>query len=318
MMRVYFKLLRSFFALTTAGFLAVNSLAFSYVVKKGDTLSELAYRHIDHKVYGPKGSLKKLLASNPDIKSSDLILVGQNINIPLPYKRDIASVPEMQGERTPLAKPKQSLYLGTYLGNASISSKDTVTGSTEKAASNIGQGFHAVWTQHWSDNLSFFVVGSLKRYKFSVGRGRTLADESVTQAYVGTGLNIKVSDRVTMTPGLGIGESLILSSLSTNALEIKKAVIPAASLSTKVDLVKFKSGYTLHSNLRLGALLPKTHTDYKTELGTFGQLGVGSGFNVKGMRVNVETSYTHRSIDVGTAEQTSKDLGITLGVGWSF
>ena len=45
-----------------------------YVVKKGDSLSEIAKAH--------HTTVKKLMALNPSIKSADKILIGQKIKLP--------------------------------------------------------------------------------------------------------------------------------------------------------------------------------------------------------------------------------------------
>jgi hypothetical protein len=64
------------------GTLSLVSTAFattSYIVKKGDTLSQLAQDHIGDPVYGKDGSLKKALVINPDIKNPDKIYVGDEL-----------------------------------------------------------------------------------------------------------------------------------------------------------------------------------------------------------------------------------------------
>jgi LysM repeat protein len=53
---------------------AAAASAKTYVVKKGDTLSEIAKAH--------NTTVKKLMAANPAIKSADLIEVGQKIKLP--------------------------------------------------------------------------------------------------------------------------------------------------------------------------------------------------------------------------------------------
>lgn len=45
-----------------------------YVVKTGDTLSEIAVRN--------KTTVHKILAANPDVKSADKIFVGQKLRLP--------------------------------------------------------------------------------------------------------------------------------------------------------------------------------------------------------------------------------------------
>jgi hypothetical protein len=64
------------------GTLLLVSTAFattSYIVKNGDTLSQLAKDHIGNPVYGKNGSLKKALVINPDIKNPDKIYVGDEL-----------------------------------------------------------------------------------------------------------------------------------------------------------------------------------------------------------------------------------------------
>lgn len=46
----------------------------TYVVKKGDTLSEIASAH--------KTTVKKLMALNPEIKKADTVYVGQKLKLP--------------------------------------------------------------------------------------------------------------------------------------------------------------------------------------------------------------------------------------------
>lgn len=215
-------------------------------------------------------------------------------------------------------KKTHSLSLGFSSSVSSISSTDNSTNSTEKATSDNGYGVSATWTHLWTDRLSYFVTGSIKKYSFIMGTGRTLTDSDLSHSYIGTGLNIKLGDRITLIPGLGIGESLILSSTGGTSFEIKKASIPTVSLSSKIDLLKFDSGFSFYTNLRAGALSPTSQSGYKTELGHYEQIGFGSSFGLWGSQMNINTSYTQRKLDVGTATQTSKDLGISVGVGWSF
>lgn len=46
----------------------------TYIVKKGDTLSEIAVAH--------KTTVKQIMALNPEIKSANKILVGQKLRMP--------------------------------------------------------------------------------------------------------------------------------------------------------------------------------------------------------------------------------------------
>ena len=145
----------------------------------------------------------------------------------LKEERNLASISQQE-----LTKPKtNNLSFGVFSEAASISSTDTSSGVTEDAAANLGYGAYVLWSRKWSERGSYFVVGSLKSYSFDVGSGRTLVDSNVTQGYVGAGLSMKLGSRVSMGVGLGLGESLILTSGGNSNLEIEKVTIPAASVS---------------------------------------------------------------------------------------
>ncbi|HET9239441.1 MAG TPA: LysM domain-containing protein [Oligoflexus sp.] len=69
-------------SLTLLAFLTQNAAwAKTYNVKKGDTLSHIAAREFGQPIYGPKGSLRKLLEKNPEIQNPDRIRPTQAIRL---------------------------------------------------------------------------------------------------------------------------------------------------------------------------------------------------------------------------------------------
>lgn len=69
-------------SLTLLAFLIQNAAwAKTYNVKKGDTLSHIAAREFGRPIYGPKGSLQKLLQKNPGIQNPDRIRPSQVIRL---------------------------------------------------------------------------------------------------------------------------------------------------------------------------------------------------------------------------------------------
>jgi LysM repeat protein len=69
-------------SLALLAFLTQNAAwAKTYSVKKGDTLSQIAAREFGRPIYGPKGSLQKLLQKNPEIQNPDRIRPTQVIRL---------------------------------------------------------------------------------------------------------------------------------------------------------------------------------------------------------------------------------------------
>lgn len=212
----------------------------------------------------------------------------------------------------------QSFSAILYSGVSSLASTDKTSGTSEKAVSSLGYGIGVVWSHLWTKRVSFFAIGTLKKFDFKTSSARSLSEASSTQSYIGTGLNIKLGDRFTLTPGLGMGESLILNSDGGTQLSIDKISIPTISLGTKVKLYKFKSGFSFDLNLRGGILLPTSQKGYKSEQGQYYNLSIGSNYDLNGKNLFINTGITNRELEVGDAKQISKDLGISVGVGWSF
>lgn len=57
-----------------------SAWAVTYVVRKGEVLSEIIYRDIPGRIYGKNGNLAKILQLNPEIKDPNKIVDGQKIN----------------------------------------------------------------------------------------------------------------------------------------------------------------------------------------------------------------------------------------------
>jgi hypothetical protein len=215
-------------------------------------------------------------------------------------------------------KPTQALFVGLYSGIASISSVDTTANAKAEATASLGYGLTLAWTHFWTDKISFFAVGSLKKFDFKVASNRTISKGSVTHGYVGAGVNFKLGERFVMTPGLGVGESLILNSNGGNSLFIDKINIPTISLSTKTKLTSFKNGFSFDLKTRVGLMLPTDQKGIKTKTGYYYNLGLGSSYDLSGKMLLIDASYTGRKLKIGTANQGSKDIGLSVGVGWSF
>lgn len=127
-----------------------------------------------------------------------------------PGQRGLASIEDKPKKKT------HAFYVEFYSGAVNISSTDLTSNVSEKAFSKMSNAINVVWSHLWTDNVSYFFVGSLKRHDFEVSNNRTISDTNVIQHYIGTSLRFKLSDRISLSPGLGLGQSLILSSSGAN------------------------------------------------------------------------------------------------------
>ncbi len=257
--------------------------------------------------------MKASLAKKDPIKNTPHLIESKS--------RLPASVEKSEEKKKEIKAPKksiQTLAIGFYSGIASIASTDTVSNVKETAVSDLGYGLTFSWSHHWSEKTSFFAVGSLKKFDFRVADNRTISKASVTHGYVGTGIDFKLGNRFSLAPGVGIGESLVLNSNGGAELSIDKINIPTLSLSTKTKLITFKSGFSFDLNIRAGSMLPTNQKGYKTETGYYYNIGLGSNYDLSGKKLFIDTGMTSRKLKIGPADQSSKDLGLNVGLGWTF
>jgi LysM repeat protein len=64
--------------------ISAKAYGLTHIVQKGEALSKLAQKFIPGRVYGPTGSLKKIVALNPHLKNPNVILPGQEVFLGIP------------------------------------------------------------------------------------------------------------------------------------------------------------------------------------------------------------------------------------------
>lgn len=109
---------------TLSLFVAISGFAQeTYVVKKGDTLSQLVKRMFPHdSLYGSQGKLAEILSQNPQIKNPHLIFPGHKIILPIPIVKE--SVPAQEEvvlfTESPMVNRHVSFLEGTEDWNISL------------------------------------------------------------------------------------------------------------------------------------------------------------------------------------------------------
>src|SRR5262245_20657026 len=116
------KTIQAIVASTMAGLLPASSFARDYTVQKGDTLSYISGKHVSKPVYGPNGSLKRVIDLNTEtVANPDVIEPGQIIVLPGPGSDSASPVaqasevspaqPVPQAEPIPAAPIEESEYV---------------------------------------------------------------------------------------------------------------------------------------------------------------------------------------------------------------
>lgn len=306
------------------------SLTFAdvYVVRPGDTASDILFKNVEGRIYGRNGNLLKLLEHNPHIGDPNNIVPGETLRFPKEFnlltnkgKPEHQPPFKVEKQANKVAEEQvnyQSLLIGLSLSSRSLSATESATGENEIAASDLAYGASIKWVHKWSDRFNFFLNGSISKYNFSVSEGKSLKEESLTKTYGGVGISYKYSNKHNFEVEAGLNETLLLTSNSNTELEIEKVVIPKLTVSGAHTLTSFNSGYGLKAFWGLGAFLPSSQPSYDTELTSFWKLGASSYYEKNGETFSISFSYGQESIETDDIEQTNKEITISAETGVKF
>ena len=221
-----------------------TTLAASYVVKRGDTLSGIAHRNFSGKVYGKYGSLNKLLGLNPNLTDPDLIYPGQMLNLSKDElilghtdaqkaKIEDSMEPKKSGPQNGALSSDEksrtfaqvednrqtasiaggdeysSFQITAGLGQSRLDSTDSSTNAKSVLGSTFSPQIDAKWTQNWASGLRTFLGAGIKKESFqTTSSTHTLSGENpvLTNFELGAGL--------WNTPSFNLDLSLGLESFS--------------------------------------------------------------------------------------------------------
>ena len=324
--------------------ISVKGTARTYVVKDGDTLSDILYKKVPGRIYGPGNSLEKARLLNPNLISVHRVTPGEVLTLPegigkytqfeiargLAENDNYVESKQVKNEKREKLASKlpmqkvlekdlhQSFFFGLRLNNESLAATEKQSGEKEISTSDLAYGAFFRWSHKWNGKFDFFFDASISKLKFDVSDGKTLEEDSMTKAYGGVGIRYKLTPSHSFEIGTGLGESFLLNSKTATELKISKVVIPSISVSGNHIFKKFDSGYGLSGFWRLGALLPTSQSGFDTELGNYWSVGTGSFYETGGKTFNISISYGQRSVETDDIEQTNKDISISAGVGFEF
>ncbi len=323
---------------------SVKGTAMTYVVKDGDTLSDILYKKVPGNIYGSNNNLDKAKLLNPNLISIHRVTPGEVLTLPQGIGKytqfEIASgiaqednyveskqvkneKREKIASKLPMQKVlekdlHQSIFFGLRLNNESLAATEKQSGEKEISTSDLSYGAFFRWSHKWSDTLNLFFDASISKFNFDVSNGKTLKEDGLTKAYGGVGIRYNLTPSHSFELGTGLGESFLLNSKTATELEIDKVVIPSISVSGNHTIKKFDSGYGLNGFWRLGTLLPTSQSDFDTEFGNYWSVGTGSFYETGGKIFNISISYGQRSVETDDIEQTNKDISISAGIGFEF
>jgi LysM repeat protein len=305
---------------------AAGAESITYIVKKGDTLSEIAHKNIPGPIYGRNGSLDKILSFNPQIKNPNKIYVGAVINLDTPSLRSVAEEhpPEGPARIELLPEVPEKKTYGEFSVRAGmeffrLNSTDNTTGANATVLSNMNPTVALNWKQHWSDAWATNFRLNYESVNLQNPSPRTMTSSNVGAYGFGVGVERSFSDSFTLIGSLGYDQEFFLESASTQTLTLDTIAIPSASLAARFDF--YKRNLT---NVGLEA----TYSYLSTGSNSLYAVSTGSAYS--GMLywhqelsssktvLTGEVFYRQQSQNTSLVTQTQTDVGGVLGLTWVF
>ena len=299
------KLSRPLFIISTiAGIGTQSASAFTYIAKKGDTLSDVLYQNDFKPIYGANGALEKTLKINPDIKyengnkifpGTKIVLSGKVVsgnyalqtgkrNYVLKTTQEetvVEAVPPVEIPFENTTREVSDIFNQTFFWQLSpsvswkdLEAKDSNANQNANATilSDMSYGASVLYGMRFNQDLDVYTHLFLESVKFSSANSVNIVKKNI----VTTDLSVGVFYKKKMHVEVGVGDELFLTSPNSTSVEIKKVSLPQVKADYKNEFYQFQEASLLYA-LTGKALLPRSAPGIDPKF----SYGVGAGIEAK-------------------------------------
>lgn len=291
-----------------AGFSTQSASAYTYIAKKGDTLSDVLYENDYKPIYGKGGALEQTLKINPNIKyekgnkifpGTKIILsgnivpgnyalhtVGTNSVLkltevePTVEKNDPVVIPEAASAVNHVREVSDIFnQIFFWQISPSVSWKELVAkdsnvsqNSNATALSDMSYGGTVVYGMRFSPDLDIYSSFFLEAVNFSSDNSINIVKKNIVTSSLGVGVFYKKKFQVEA----GMGDELFLTSPNAASIEIKKVSMPHFKSAYKNEFYQFQEASLLYA-VSGKVLLPRSAPGIDPKL----SYGAGAGIEAK-------------------------------------
>ncbi|QLY24965.1 LysM peptidoglycan-binding domain-containing protein [Bdellovibrio sp. KM01] len=285
-MKSFGRLLLSASFFVTSSVTAGEIRSSLYIVKTGDTLSNIADRVRGGHTYGKGENLEKILILNPHLKLGRAIGPGEQILIPVNDLRNVAAeetpkpapvaspapvavavaVQVPQPQQTPVATEEDDVnhHFAVKAGYqfTTLEANDNVTHTKAELNSDHDITAAATWSQKWSDGFKSLFSFSARNIEFqpSTNSAKKISNASKSLLGVGFGGRFDLDEKAGIFFSVSYGQELFLHGISTTNVSIDSANVSNVGLG--FDFQLYRKGSTALGFAISGSYLGGASTDY--------------------------------------------------------
>jgi hypothetical protein len=304
MMVMLKKVSKSLFIFSAlAGVGTQSASAFTYIAKKGDTLSDVLYENDYKPIYGRGGALEQTLKINPDIKyekgnkifpGTRIVLSGNIVhgNYVLRSAGKNSVVESIVEKNEPVIIPEAApvvdhvrevsdifdqiffWQLSPSVSWKELTAKDSNINqnSNATALSDMSYGATIVYGMRFNPDMDIYSKLFLEAVNFSSDNSINIVKKNIMTSSLGVGFFYKKKWQFEA----GMGDELFLTSPNATSVEIKKVSMPHFKSAYKNEFYQFQEASLLYA-LSGKILLPRSAPGIDPKL----SYGAGAGIEAK-------------------------------------
>ena len=281
------------------GLFSQSLSAFTYIAKKGDTISDVLYANDFKPIYGKGGALEQTLKKNPDIKyeNGNKIFPGTKITLsgkivpgnyvlmtgrsaPELSKSPVITIPEaapVQSDTREISNIFDQVFFWQL--SPSVSWKDleatdsnSIQNSNATVLSDMSYGASIMYGMRFNEEMDVFSKLFIESVKFSSDNSITVVKKNIVTTNFAVGIFYKKKLQVEA----GMGEELFLTSPNATSIEVKKVSMPQIKSTFKNEFYQFQEA-SLQYAVSGKVMLPRNAPGIDPKL----SYGAGAGLEAK-------------------------------------
>jgi hypothetical protein len=299
---------------------AQNNEAF-YTVQLGDTFSKIIYEKMGSPLYGEKGSLKKFILLNNQIKNPHRIKPGDIIQLNETEVTKKIEIEPIYTEKKPASYQSvfpyslfsfaPSFYFSTLKG------KDLDDYTTAEFVSSVNILLKGAWTQKLTEKFETHLQAHLRKETYQSSGSIDLKNTSLTQGSFGFGARYSLNENYAMNSLLSFSQETFYRAKNAGSLTLESLTIPRLALGLDYKIIQFHQ-YRLDFHGAGMVMMPTKSKDYDLDLGTGYKtaLSLTEEMNNSNKTFGCDFSFTYFRQDSNLIELTKKELGFGCNLSW--
>ncbi len=308
-------------AILLCGSLCVE--AAEYLVRKGDTLSEIAARQLGGPIYGEKGAIHRILALNPSITDPNRVSIGQKLALeaePAPVLATTEAPPASRApaaEAPPVVEVRDPNVYGIItvspnFESTAISATDNTSAATAKLLSKSNAGVSLSYAQRWSQSFETEFFFGLKWLKMAAPQSGSLLNDSPTLSSYGVRACVSPNQAFHYGAGVTFEQAPFLKGVSVTEVTLDALTVPTLHAFAGYDFLA-RGPFTLGVSADAGLGLPTDSGTYQTKTNP----SYGGDVHVRqdishSLQAEIGLGARVKNEDTNLVKQSETDYGIAL------